>query len=251
MFAILDHHMKINCGGNTTCDPTSHLYPYLDADAIVVAFNGENSHGTPSSKDSTCIPGEIYLATAPTSPTDRSTDLVIQGCGKAGTGYASYDEHPGYDYYAEDLTPVYAAAPGVVVDNGSTSGNAAARCIPTPGACEKYNWLGIDHGNGYVSQYGHLDSVLVSPGQWIDQSWIDQKKPIALSGHTAPPPGVGSHLHFEVVAHIPNMPWDYNVLHWAIVDPYGWVGGSGGTYTPNGDPLYSVGLGIPPRQLWK
>jgi hypothetical protein len=241
MFSVLDHHMQKNVDGN---------YPYLSGDQWVVAFNGEFKKGTVSSADATCVTGELHL---PTTAGDSSTDLIIQGCGAAGVGFASYDEHPGYDYDAYLGTPVFAAAPGSVVDNGDKSSQKAAMCVRTPyGSCEAYGFVGIDHGNGYISQYGHLSQVYVTPGEPIDQAWIDQHKPIGLSGNTSPK-HVGYHLHFEVLAHVPGKPYDYNdLLNWAIVDPYGWTGGINNPLYPTGDPIYSYQMYlIQPGQLWK
>jgi murein DD-endopeptidase MepM/ murein hydrolase activator NlpD len=154
------------------------------------------------------------------------------GC---GVGKTSYDEHPGYDYRAALNTPVYAAANGTVVNNVN---NGGTMCVLTNiSSCANFNYVGIDHGNGYISQYGYLSQIYVTPGQSVVQG-----QQIGLSGDTGVPNE--PHLHFEVIKLIPGQPNNYAGLNYAVVDPYGWVGG--GT-----DPLYSVGLGIPPAKLWQ
>jgi len=258
MYTVLDHSMKLDA---------SNMYNSysVPGDHNIVAFNGEWAHGEPGS-DPTCIPGALHLATTPGDPT---TDMVIQGYyqdgklhGACPPNYGSYDEHPGYDYTAVSGTAVKAAAAGMVVNNGAAS-DAAARCIPTahPGGCDAWGFVGIDHGiHGnpailYVSQYGHLSQILVKPGVSVLQGQL-----IGFSGNTAPPARpVGYHLHFEVLAHIPGRPFAYSdASNWAVVDPYGWTGGSIAPYYPpyplsqSGDPLYSHTIyGIDSRQLWQ
>ena len=53
------------------------------------------------------------------------------------------------------------------------------------------NLLVLDHGNGFVTYYAHLDSFWVSSGQWVVQG-----TPIAGIGSTGN--STGPHLHFEI-----------------------------------------------------
>lgn len=59
------------------------------------------------------------------------------------------------------------------------------------------NYLTILHPNGVVTLYGHLQSILVTPGQTVSQGQI-----IALMGGQPGTPGAGKstgcHLHFGV-----------------------------------------------------
>lgn len=73
--------------------------------------------------------------------------------------------------------PVYAAADGMIVSAGWMSGYG--------------NYIEIDHGNGYYTAYGHLDSFNVSAGDTVSRG--DQ---IAVSGNTGV--STGPHLHYEV-----------------------------------------------------
>ncbi len=227
MNSVVDHHLIQNANklwqfGKTTDKPQG-------GDGIVVAFNGDMANGA-QNDDPTCISiSKPFLA-----PLFNS-----RGC---GPGFASYDEHPGYDYLAAMNTKVFAAAGGVVVNNVALGEPCVRTNIPS---CATFNYVGIDHGNGYITQYGHLavGTVLVTPGQTVVQG-----QQIGLSGHTGlackTTTTCPDHLHFEVIKLIGSTKDYNNPLIYAVVDPYGWVG----TGT---DPLYSVGLGIPPAKLWQ
>ena len=52
-------------------------------------------------------------------------------------------------------------------------------------------WCRIDHGNGYVTYYGHNSSLLASVGQKVHKG-----QQIARVGSTGN--STGNHCHFEV-----------------------------------------------------
>jgi murein DD-endopeptidase MepM/ murein hydrolase activator NlpD len=216
---VVDHSMKQNSNGAWPFGRVSNG----GGDGIVIAFNGERSAGELHPRDETCTKGSIFLKPTPSSP--DSTAMVAQGkCPSGVTGYASYDEHPGYDYIAAMGTPVKAAASGTVVNIGGQRcflGNTAA-------SCAAMGYIGIDHGNGYITQYGHMSRIDLVAGATVTQGQV-----IGLSGTT----GLNNapHLHFEVLKKVGST--------YYYVDPYGWVG----SYP---DPLYSVVQAGNPK-LWK
>ena len=87
--------------------------------------------------------------------------------------------HLGIDLAAGEGAPVYAADSGVVtMAAGGYNGGYG-------------NVIMIDHGNGYVTLYGHLSQILVTRCQSVYAGNL-----IGLSGNTGN--SFGAHLHFEV-----------------------------------------------------
>ena len=215
--SVLDHSMRPNVGtGNLP-----YGLPSGDGKDKIVAYDGERASGQIIDKN--CLGGAINLPR-------NDGQAMTNGCEKYGRGYASYDDHPGYDYRAASGTPVMAVAAGRVLNiNGQRCyiGNMGSDCSVEQG----WGFVGIDHGNGYVSQYGHLSKILVEPGDSISRGQI-----IGYSGSSAPqkwqpfPP----HLHFEVWKVVDGKYW--------LVDPYGWSGSGA-------DPLYSANR-VRPAVLW-
>ncbi|MFD2093598.1 M23 family metallopeptidase [Blastococcus deserti] len=101
--------------------------------------------------------------------------------------------HAGIDLAAPMHTPEYAAMDGVVLEAGPASGYGLA--------------VYIQHENGDVTVYGHMDSILVEPGQVVRAG-----DTIALLGNRGQ--STGPHLHFEV--HVGG-------LNGAKVDPIPWL----------------------------
>ena len=88
------------------------------------------------------------------------------------------------DIAASCGTPIYAAAQGTIIKTkfGDTGLG---------------NYIVVSHPNGASTYYGHLQSILVSPGEQVSQGQI-----IALLGGKPGMPGSGNstgcHVHFEV-----------------------------------------------------
>ena len=85
--------------------------------------------------------------------------------------------HGGVDLAAPMLTPEYAAMDGIVLQAGAASGFGLA--------------VYIQHANGDVTVYGHMEQILVEAGQLVQAG-----ETIALVGNRGQ--STGPHLHFEV-----------------------------------------------------
>jgi hypothetical protein len=103
-------------------------------------------------------------------------------CGQQWAGSSRAGHSPSYysiDFNApSDLgKPVLATAPGTVITAKTLSGSYGRYVV-------------IDHGNGYSSLYGHLNQIVATVGQVVDQG--DLIGYLGTSGNST-----GPHLHFE------------------------------------------------------
>lgn len=101
----------------------------------------------------------------------------VAGRISSGFGSRGREYHKGVDIAASIGTPIYAADGGTVTFSGRYSGYG--------------NLVMINHGNGYVTYYGHCSSLYVKQGQTVTKG---QK--IASVGMTGW--ATGPHVHFEV-----------------------------------------------------
>lgn len=86
--------------------------------------------------------------------------------------------HRGVDFAGKHLSNVISVAGGVVTEAVSRAGYG--------------NLIEIDHGNGYVTRYGHNDKMSVKVGQMVKKGEV-----IAKMGSTGR--STGPHVHFEVL----------------------------------------------------
>ena len=121
-----------------------------------------------------------------TDDTQDEVSGVVSQCvwpttGDVSSGYRTSDrpDHNGIDIANAHGTPIVAAASGTVIDAGPASGYG--------------NWIRIDHGNGVVTEYGHMTSasIMVSVGDEVSAG--QQIAAIGSEGQST-----GPHLHFEV-----------------------------------------------------
>ncbi|WP_369252077.1 M23 family metallopeptidase [Geodermatophilus amargosae] len=107
-----------------------------------------------------------------------TTVLPVDGARLSSTFGARWGTlHAGIDLAAPIGTPEYAAADGVVLEAGPAAGFGLA--------------VYVQHGNGDVTVYGHMEEILVQPGQVVRAG-----DTIALLGNRGQ--STGPHLHFEV-----------------------------------------------------
>lgn len=97
---------------------------------------------------------------------------------RAFTTDAGSGRHTGIDFAIKEGTDVSATASGTVLSAGWDE--------------ELGNFVVIDHGNGFLTTYGHNKELLVKKGEKITRGEV-----IALSGNTGN--SSAPHLHYEIV----------------------------------------------------
>ncbi len=119
------------------------------------------------------------------------------GIGWNVTRAYNYGTHVGKDAYALDFNldacqawgqPALAVAPGIAYVNGSANSTVGYGL-----------YIDINHGDGYISRYGHLSSVSIQTGEWVRQGQEIGK--IGNSGYfesSATCDHPGAHLHLAM-----------------------------------------------------
>lgn len=126
---------------------------------------------------------EILQSLPTIQPVDNTQiDLLVSGFGeRINPFHKGMYNHPGVDFAAPRGSAVFATAPGVVMTVKRTKLQAGYG-----------NYVEIEHGNGYVTRYAHLDEINVRRGQRVYKG-----KVIASSGNSGG--SVAPHLHYEVI----------------------------------------------------
>jgi len=124
------------------------------------------------------------LQSIPTiQPVDNTqVGLLVSGFGeRINPFHKGMYNHPGVDFAAPRGSAVFATAPGVVKVVKKTQLEAGYG-----------NYVELDHGNGFVTRYAHLDEIHVKRGERVYKG-----KVIASSGNSGG--SVAPHLHYEVI----------------------------------------------------
>ena len=105
--------------------------------------------------------------------------LPTHGVFTSGFGYRWGALHDGVDLAGPIGTPIYAASDGIVKEAGYTNSGYGA-------------WVLLQHADGTVTRYGHINSWTVAVGQRVFAG--DQIATIGNRGNST-----GPHLHFSVL----------------------------------------------------
>lgn len=111
--------------------------------------------------------------------------------------YSSSYISSSYGYRSDPATGSYKYHSGIDITMGGAYGKkiiatkAGTVIRATSGSTGYGNYVMIDHGNGYVSLYGHCSSLAVSNGQTVSQGQVIAY--IGSSGYST-----GPHCHFEI-----------------------------------------------------
>jgi murein DD-endopeptidase MepM/ murein hydrolase activator NlpD len=119
-----------------------------------------------------------YLRLCPGMSVSNSPAADV--CLSSGFGLRAGRPHQGIDLTSNPPGPVYAAAPGRVIEARWSSGYG--------------NQVLIDHGHGVYTRYAHLDSF--DPGVSIGSA-LGFGQPVGQMGATGN--AQGPHLHFELL----------------------------------------------------
>ncbi len=164
-------------------DPYHYTRWWDAALEVITALAGEPVTGL--------APGTGFLPCTGAAPAGRVTDgwttpaagPLTSGFGPRGnpTG-GGRQQHAGLDLAPGCDAPIVAAAKGVVVRSGAASGYG--------------NLVVVDHGEGVVTRYGHMeaDDLMVVVGQPVSAG--QQVSRVGSTGDST-----GCHLHFEVLVH--------------------------------------------------
>jgi len=157
----------------------------LKAGAILIVPNGTKSTEVvrnTSSGTSTSTSGSSSASTNSSGYYMKpASGIITSPYGPRKSGY-----HYGIDIGNKRGTPVVAAAAGTVTGIVSYCKEGATSCGGRYG-----NYIVIQHANGQVTRYAHLQSVKVSVGQKVAKG-----KTIGAIGNTGR--STGPHLHYQV-----------------------------------------------------
>ncbi len=121
-------------------------------------------------------PTSPVIIPAPGSVPQGSGSFIWPAAGMITQGYKFY--HKAFDIANRAGGPILAADSGVVIGAGWDASGYGNRIL-------------VDHGNGYITLYGHLSVLQVSAGQRVNRG--DVMGQMGSTGRST-----GTHLHFEI-----------------------------------------------------
>lgn len=95
------------------------------------------------------------------------------------------DFHKGLDIVMPVSSPVYSVMHGRV------------EYVDTDGSTGAGKYVHVDHGSGVETRYLHLESVVITKGEWIRAG--EQVGTMGWTGQVVPQGPRGAHLHFEII----------------------------------------------------
>lgn len=118
-----------------------------------------------------------YTGAAPRAAPKGTTNFItpVSAC----LSQVFWSRHSGVDLAGPIGTPVYAADSGYIAVVGWDNSGYG-------------NMILLNHGNGYLTRYGHLSAFNVDPGQAVKKGQLIGR--VGSTGHST-----GPHLHFEVI----------------------------------------------------
>ena len=187
--------------GENGLEKVTRKYQYINGQAADVALMATEEIKPSVSK--IIVKGDKYVPNVADLsywawPTSRPFTIT------SGYAYRWGSFHGAIDFYVGHGAPIYAANNGTVYAAASGCVRGNTRCNGGRG-----NYIIINHNAGnYYTQYMHLSSVLVKPGQTVERG--QKIGTMGNTGNVVPTPAWGStslagtHLHFEVWKGIPN-----------------------------------------------
>ncbi len=154
---------RAGVGGNAPAPEVLPLLPAEDAAAMAALAKGERIVAERAAREAEARRPRFALP--------------AEGAFTSGFGFRWGTTHMGIDIANAIGTPIVAAADGVVVESGPASGFGL--------------WVRIEHSDGFVTVYGHINRSLVEVGEHVEAG-----EEIAEMGNRGQ--STGPHLHFEV-----------------------------------------------------
>lgn len=143
------------------------------------------SHNTEIADYSIRERDKVFLLSVPSiQPVENSENAkLVSGFGvRINPFHKGNYNHPGVDFTAARGTAVVATGAGVVIKAIKGSSLQAGYG----------NYVDIEHGNGLITRYAHLDDVTVRAGQKVDKGFTIGT--VGMSGGSVAP-----HVHYEII----------------------------------------------------